>query len=59
MSTVYLQTDKDKEFVAHSMQKFFKENGIHFWVTRNPDIKAAIAERFNKTERTNVALFHA
>ena len=41
------------------MQKFFKENGIHFWVTRNPDIKAAIAERFNKTERTNVALFHA
>ena len=34
---VYLQTDKGKEFVAHPMQKFLKENDIRFRVTRNPD----------------------
>ena len=27
---VYLQTDNDKEFVAHPMQKFLKENDIRF-----------------------------
>ncbi|XP_018370163.1 PREDICTED: uncharacterized protein LOC108765815 [Trachymyrmex cornetzi] len=46
---VYPQTDKGKEFVAQSMQKFLKENNIRFRVTRNPDIKAAIVERFNRT----------
>ena len=46
---VYLQTDKGKEFVAHPMQKFLKENDIRFRVTRNPDIKAAVVERFNRT----------
>ena len=45
---VYLQTDKGKEFVAQkSMQKFFKENDIHFRVTRNPE--TAIIERINRT----------
>lgn len=46
---VYLQTDKGKEFVARPMQKFLRENDIHFRVTRNPDIKASIVERFNRT----------
>ena len=41
--------DKGKEFVAHPMQKFLKENDIRFQVTRNPDIKAAVIERFNRT----------
>jgi len=55
-----MQTDKGKEFVAQSMQKFLKENDIHFQVTCNPDVKAAIVERFNRnTERANVALLHA
>lgn len=46
---VYLQTDKGKEFIAQVMQNFLKENDIRFRVTRNPDVKAAVVERFNRT----------
>nr|XP_012216150.1 PREDICTED: uncharacterized protein LOC105668351 [Linepithema humile] len=46
---VYLQTDKGKEFVGRSLQKFLEENDIRFHVARNPDVKAAIVERFNRT----------
>jgi len=46
---VYMQTDKSKEFIARPMQEFLKESDIRFQVTRNPDIKAAIVERFNRT----------
>lgn len=46
---VYLQTDKGKEFVARPVQKFLEENDIRFRVARNPDIKAAVVERFNRT----------
>ena len=31
------------------MQKFLKENDIRFRVTRNPDIKVAVVELFNRT----------
>jgi len=30
------------------MQKFLKESDIHFRVTRNPDNKTAVIERFNR-----------
>lgn len=46
---IYLQTDKGKEFIASAVQKFLKEKNICFRVARNPDIKAAIVERFNRT----------
>ena len=46
---VYLQTDKGKEFIARTMQTFLKESDIRFRVTRNPDVKAAVVERFNRT----------
>lgn len=46
---VYLQTDKGKEFIASPMQKFLEENDIRFRVARNPDVKAAVVERFNRT----------
>src|SRR5580765_323535 len=46
---VYLQTDKGKEFIASLVQKFLKEKGIRFRGTRNPDVKAAVVERFNRT----------
>jgi len=52
--SVYLQTDKDKEFVAHPMQKFLKENGIRFRVTCNPDIKTVIVERFNRKSECDI-----
>jgi len=46
---VYLQTDKGKEFIASAVQKFLKEKNICFRVARNPDIKAAIVECFDRT----------
>ncbi|XP_071575681.1 uncharacterized protein [Temnothorax nylanderi] len=45
---VYLQTDKGKEFIGRPLQKFLEENDIRFRVARNPDIKAAVVERFNR-----------
>ncbi|XP_046605002.1 uncharacterized protein LOC124297735 [Neodiprion virginianus] len=44
-----LQTDKGKEFVASAFQKILRDNEIRYRVTRNPDVKAAIVERFNCT----------
>lgn len=46
---VCLQTDKGKEFIGKELQVFLKQQDINFRVTRNPDIKAAIVERFNRT----------
>lgn len=44
-----LQTDAGKEFVGKEFQKFLNETGIKFRVARNPDVKAAVVERFNRT----------
>lgn len=48
-SPVCLQTDKGKEFVGTAFQALLKKKNIQFRVARNPDIKAAIVERFNRT----------
>lgn len=44
-----LQTDRGKEFIGAPFQKLLKKKNIAFRAARNPDIKAAIAERFNRT----------
>lgn len=44
-----LQTDRGKEFVGSPFQKLLRKKDIIFRVARNPDIKAAIVERFNRT----------
>lgn len=46
---VYLQSDKGKEFIGRPLQKLLEESDIRFRVARNPDVKAAIVERFNRT----------
>lgn len=46
---VSLQTDRGKEFVGSAFQNFLKARNIQFRIARNPDIKAAIVERFNRT----------
>lgn len=46
---ICLQTDKGKEFIARPVQNFLKEKNIRFRVARNPDVKAAVVERFNRT----------
>lgn len=44
-----LQTDRGKEFIGKPLQQFLKENDIQFRVATNPDVKAAVVERFNRT----------
>lgn len=49
-----LETDKGKEFLNKVFQKFLKENDVHFYHTHNPDIKACIVERFNRTLKSKM-----
>lgn len=49
MAPVCLQTDKGKEFVGKEMQNILKKYNITYRTVRSPDVKAAIAERFNRT----------
>ena len=48
---LYLQSDRGKEFVGSAFQNILKKSNIQFRVARNPDIKAAIVERLNRTLR--------
>jgi hypothetical protein len=45
----YLQTDKGTEFLNVTFQQMLKDRRILFYTTQNEDIKAACAERFNRT----------
>lgn len=51
---VNVQTDKGKEFIGKPVQKLFKKYNINFYVARNPDTKAAVVERFNRTLKTKM-----
>lgn len=44
-----MQSDKGKEFLNKHVRDLFKEKDVHFFTTQNPDTKAAIVERFNRT----------
>ena len=43
-----LHIDKEKEFVKASLQKKMKDEGIHFYVSQNEEIKAIVVERFKE-----------
>jgi transposase InsO family protein len=49
-----LQTDKGTEFLNRPFQKFLKDHNVSFFTTENEDIKASIAERFNRTIKTKM-----
>jgi hypothetical protein len=49
-----LQTDKGKEFVNSTFQKKLEEIDVQFYVSQNDDIKASVAERFNRTLKTKM-----
>lgn len=51
---VVLQSDKGKEFLNKNVQKLLDQVKIHFRVARNPDIKAAIVERVNRTLKERI-----
>jgi len=44
-----LQTDKGREFLNVNVKKLLKSQNMELWVSENDDIKAALAERFNRT----------
>jgi Integrase core domain len=50
----YLQTDKGKEFLNSKFQTYLKKLGIRFYTTNNPDVKASVVERFNRTLKTKM-----
>ena len=46
---VKLQSDKGTEFKNKTVLDFLRGKDVHFFTANNPDIKASIVERFNKT----------
>jgi len=51
---IVLQTDRGKEFIGAATQLFLKNANIGFRVARNPDVKAAVVERFNRTLKERI-----
>lgn len=45
----HIQSDKGSEFIANSVRLYFKSKNINYYTTNNPDIKASIVERFQRT----------
>lgn len=45
----HIQSDKGTEFVSKDVQKYFKSKNVNYYTTNNPDIKASIVERFQRT----------
>lgn len=46
-----VQSDKGKEFTGAAFQALLKKYDVKFRTARNPDIKAAVVERLNRTLR--------
>lgn len=51
---VCFQSDRGKEFIGKDFQDFLKRYNITFRATKNPEIKAAVAERFLRTLKQNI-----
>jgi transposase InsO family protein len=49
-----LQSDKGTEFKNNRVQEFLRKLEIRFFTANNPDIKASIVERFNRTLKTKM-----
>ncbi len=49
-----LQTDKGTEFIGAKVNRLFKQNNVRYVTTQNPDVKAAVVERANRTLKTRM-----
>ena len=49
-----LQTDKRTEFKYKEFQNYLKTTKIHYFTTENPETKASIVERFQRTLNTRM-----
>lgn len=54
VTPTHLQSDKGTEFISKDVQKFLKTYNINYYTTNNPDIKASIVERFQRTLKTKM-----
>lgn len=45
----HIQSDKGTEFVSKVVRDYFKSKNINYYTTNNPDIKASVVERFQRT----------
>lgn len=52
-----IQSDKGGEFLGKVIQKIFNKYDINFYVAQNPDVKAAVIERFNRTLKSKMFKF--
>lgn len=50
----HIQSDKGTEFVSKDVRAYFKNKNINYYTTNNPDIKASIVERFQRTLKTKM-----
>ena len=50
----YVQSDEGTEFLGAPFQKMLKNEDILHFTSRNPDIKCAIVERFNRTLKSKM-----
>lgn len=50
----HIQSDKGTEFVSKDVQTFLKNKNINYYTTNNPDIKASVVERFQRTLKTKM-----
>ena len=49
-----LVSDRGKEFNNHKLINYLSSKGVKYYVTNNPDVKAAVVERFNRTLKTKM-----
>jgi hypothetical protein len=47
-----------EEFLNATFQGLLKKNGIQFQDCRNPDVKCAVIERYNRTLKTRRYKYH-
>jgi hypothetical protein len=50
----HLHTDQGKEFTNPSVQKVLQNFGVHYYTTKDEDIKCSLVERFNRTLRARM-----
>lgn len=49
-----LQTDKGTEFTGAKVKQLFNKFNVKYCTTQNPDVKAAVVERVNRTLKTRM-----
>ena len=49
-----VQSDKGTEFLNSTFQSTLRRYGIKFYTSKNEDVKASVAERFNRTLKQKI-----